>query len=132
MLRSFFPAAAISTPFPMMLASLSQIVIKPQAIAAFQISPEFRALLIQSERHFYGMSAIESMEEDYAARLLSMRKDVAHWEMLQPKSPLIDWPLLCLWVAILRSNRGMELPAPRNDAAEFIRWLARELARREP
>jgi hypothetical protein len=135
MMRCFFPAASASLPW-MKIAPLlfEHQTIKPQAMALFGASLEFRALMAVPNEGEQGRSerlrTIELMEENYGVRLSLMRNDAHHWQSVHPRGPLVDWPLLCIWVGIFRFDPAMaEHPSrPRNEAGAFIRWLARELS----
>jgi hypothetical protein len=75
------------------------------------------------------LQAIEALEQNYATRLSLMRNDSFHWESMQPNGAIIDWPLLCVWVAISRfSGSVADKIMPRSEAAVFIRWLAHKLS----
>jgi hypothetical protein len=137
MMRCFLPAASASLPARFIIEQLfsDRQPIKPQAMALFEASLEFRAVISlgdqgRSER----VRAIELMEENYAARLSLMRNDAHHWEIIRPSGPLIDWQLLCIWVGIYRFDPLMANipPRPANEAGAFIRWLAGELHGRRP
>ena len=109
MMRSYFPAASASLPWMKIAPTLFEYqTIKPQALAMFKASPEFGALIAvaneEGQVNPAGLTAIELMEDDYAARLSLMRNDAHHWGIVQPRGPLIDWPLLCIWVGIFRFN----------------------------
>jgi hypothetical protein len=134
MMRRFFPAAFASLPWVKISPLLfNPQTIKPQAMAAFAASLEFRALMAVpnegQQSSVERLRAIEMLEENYAARLSLMRNDVHHWDLMQPTGALLDWPLLCIWVGILRFDPAMaEIGSrPRNEAGAFIRWLAMEL-----
>jgi hypothetical protein len=137
LMRHFLPAAAASGPLRQTTAELFEQqleTMKPQIMSAFGTSIELQAL-------FSGMSAdafptlerlrpLLLMEANYAARLSLMRSDRYHWSRLEPKGAIIDWPLLCIWLSLLRFNgftfveHGIQ---PRSDDAAFIRWLGQVL-----
>jgi hypothetical protein len=134
LMRLFLPAAAASGGLTKTVYGLESWLnaVKPQALAAFGASIELRALLPSKEpvADFSQSSALLTMEDSYAAHLSLMWNDRHHWEMLQPKAPIIDWPLLCTWVAFFRFNEPSWAEhkfVPRSAAAEFIRWLGQEL-----
>ncbi|MGB9368251.1 MAG: hypothetical protein WCE79_19790 [Xanthobacteraceae bacterium] len=133
-MRFLFPAAAASGSVSEVLSELfdgSQETLRPQALAALRMSAEFRALVPTTQTETDGqLRAIVAMEESYAQRLSLMQQDRYHWHILQPKGSLLDWPLLCVWVAVLRGTPielvTSDLPE-YGDAALFNRWLAGEL-----
>ena len=103
----------------------------PQALAALSGTIELRALAPSTESipEVSQLAAIVAMEDNYAAHVALMRNDRYHWDLLQPKGPLIDWRLLCTWIAFFRFNAPpaeLMLPTPHAEA-EFIRWLAQTL-----
>jgi hypothetical protein len=129
MMRIFLPAAAASGQL------ISDVinrfherarVLKPQAIRAFELSDEFQALSYPTKLGDF-QRAMENLEANFTKRLSLMRYDTYHWKKLQLKGSLIDWPLLCLWVGILRFGYPEVYTRPRSNDAEFIRWLAAQL-----
>ena len=75
------------------------------------------------------VNAILAMETQYNAHLSVMRRDQYHWKLMQPEGQLIDWPLLCTWVAQSRFGKAFgpqEIPILNADA-DFIRWLGAEI-----
>lgn len=110
--------------------------VKPQTMEKFSVSHEFQALVGGGDvpRRYERVAAILAMEGQYSAHLSIMRRDQYHWKQMQLRGPLIDWPLLCTWVAFSRFKQFFtieEIPVPNEDA-KFIRWLAMEIATREP
>lgn len=63
-------------------------------------------------------------EEQYAARIRLSQQDV-RWFGINPSAPLIDWPLLCLELALQR-NTKTSLPPTKDLSAKFIRELAKK------
>jgi hypothetical protein len=103
----------------------------PRGLATLSATNELRALITASEppRSVSQLPAVLTMEDNYAAHIGLMRSDPYHWSSLQPKGPLIDWRLLCTWIAFFRFNAPLaelKMP-PHNPEAEFIRWLAQML-----
>jgi hypothetical protein len=136
--RHFVVAAAASgTLFeePDDFFNFQKSSLKPQALAALWASPEFRAVVNVEDESGSGYArrqAIESMEYSYLTRLTLMQQDAYHWKTIQPRGSIIDWPLLCIWTAHLRSSEldvKVLDSAPANAAGRFIRDLAAELWR---
>jgi hypothetical protein len=136
--RHFLVAAAASgTLFkePNDFFNLQDSGLKPQALAALWASPEFSAVMnvgSESDSRYAWQQAIESMEFGYLTRLILMQRDAYHWKSMQPRGSIIDWPLLCIWTAHLRSSKldvKVLETAPANAAGRFIRELAAELSR---
>jgi len=128
LMRHFLPAAAASGPLFEMIRDVvagELVGVKPQVVAGLGASIELQALIGDPRQ----LQAIEAMEQNYATRLSLMRNDSFHWESMQPNGAIIDWPLLCVWVAISRfSGSVADKIMPRSEAAVFVRWLARELS----
>jgi hypothetical protein len=133
LMRLFLPPAAatgtlaenIEEPF-----LLDWGEVKPQTMGKLFASHEFKALVGGGSvpQRYERAAAVLAMEAQYSARLSIMRADHYHWNQMQPRGPLIDWPLLCTWVALLRFTKAVEeIPIPNKEAA-FIRWLATEIA----
>jgi hypothetical protein len=135
--RHFFVAAAASgTMFkePSDFFNSEERSMKPQAFAALVASPEFGAIIDRG--HEAGqpsrawLQAIEALEYNYLMRLKLMQQDTYHWETMQPRGSIIDWSLLCIWTAHVRSGEfaaRLSGGVPQNAAALFIRDLADEL-----
>jgi hypothetical protein len=80
------------------------------------------------------MTAFITMQQRYAARLRLLASDRAHWDMLRPRAPLIDWTLLALTVALLRHQSkiitvddisSFAQGTRTSDINEFVTELAR-------
>jgi hypothetical protein len=137
LMRHFIPAAAASGPLRQTTAELFEQqleTLKPQAMRAFAASVELQALVntlsVDALPDLERLPPILQMEANYAARLLLMRSDRYHWSRLEPKGTIIDWPLLCIWLSLLRFNGftfAQHSIRPRSDAAAFIRWLGQAL-----
>jgi len=136
LMRLFLPAVAASGGLTASFSFHGLEDIKPQTMEKFSVSHEFRALLEDGQsasRRYERSAAILALETQYSARLSIMRRDHYHWNLMQPRGPIIDWPLLCTWVAISRFSQIFgpeEIPVPNEDA-RFIRWLATEIVTRE-
>jgi hypothetical protein len=139
LMRHFLPAAAASGPLRQTTAELFHHpleTVKPQVMSAFGTSIELQALL--SALSADSLPALERfrlillMEANYTARLSLMRSDRYHWSRLEPKGAIIDWPLLCIWLSLLRFRDftfvEQGIPPQSGDAA-FIRWLGEALKR---
>jgi hypothetical protein len=98
--------------------------------ASIELQALFNILSLDTFPDVERLRPILLMEANYAARLSLTRSDQYHWSRLQPKGAIIDWPLLCIWLSLLRFNgftfveHGIQ---PRSDAAAFIRWLGQAL-----
>ncbi len=132
LMRLFLPAVAASGGLMAPFSFHDWGDVKPQTMEKFSASHEFRALLGNggsAPRQYERFAAILAMETQYSAHLSIMRRDQYHWKLMQPRGPIIDWPLLCTWVALTRFGKAFspqEIPIPNADA-DFIRWLGAEI-----
>ena len=129
LMRLLLPAVAASGGLRDVIPLSGWGDIKSQTMEKFTASLEFRALFGGADYLPQRSTAVIAMETQYSAYVSMMRRDQHHWKLMQSEGPIIDWPLLCIWVALSRYERAFnpdEIPVSNADA-DFIRSLAREI-----
>jgi hypothetical protein len=135
LMKHFLLASAAASPRFFFHNTLSQLFdelvksARPQVERVLLASTEVRALLEWPYATPFP-EPILILEDSYNSRVSRLQADRYHWAQLEPKGAIIDWPLLCLWIAILGyDDFGLPEPLPSGDPARFIRWLGKELVR---